>query len=110
VAEGYLEGWLVPGGDGTQEATGHLRRQPQVREEIIEAAQRSVLNPAFRSRYAWRSAHNVFAAAFSLLGDRKRAAVHFRSLGNAASDHPWHYFLNKTAAFQRHRTIALTRG
>jgi hypothetical protein len=110
VAEGHLERWLHLGGTGTQKAKRYMRRQPQVREEIVEAAHRSVLDPAFRSRYGWRSAHNVFAAAFSLMGERKRAAVHFRSLGNVASDHPWYYFADKSAAFRVNRTIALVRG
>ena len=109
IAEGHLEHWLDLGGATRTDSVKYLR-QPHIHREIIEAAEASVLNPAFRPCYAHVSAHGVFAMAFSQIGDYPRAAVHFRALGNVASDYPWSYFGDKVAAFERHRAIALAKG
>lgn len=108
VAEGYLERWLDTGGG--QPGSDYLLRQLNLRHEITEAAQRSVLSPAFRSRYGGVSGHGTFAALFSLLGDHEKAAVHFRLLGNAASEYPWSYFGDPAASFERFRNQALGKG
>jgi hypothetical protein len=107
VVLGHLERWLDVDGGAKGEA---YLRQPQVYHEIVEAAQRSVLAPAFRARFGWVFAHNAFAMILSLRGDHAMAAVHFRALGNAASEFPWGYLGDESAAFKRYRKAALAKG
>jgi hypothetical protein len=107
VADVHLERWLELGRDRAAEQ--YLRR-PEVHGEITEAAQTSVLHPAYRSRFGWISGHSAFAMLFSLIGDQPRAAVHFRALGDFASEIPWHYLDDPGAAFQHRRAIALAKG
>ncbi|TVT53916.1 hypothetical protein FNH05_11060 [Amycolatopsis rhizosphaerae] len=111
IAEWHLERWLEfrDGGDGERQGPAYLR-QPEVHQEIVDAAAWSVLNPAFERRLGWVSLHNTFAAAFSLIGDLPRAAEHFRAVGNLASRWPWAYFGDPAAAFERHRAAALAKG
>ncbi|WAL66566.1 hypothetical protein ORV05_01740 [Amycolatopsis cynarae] len=111
IAEWHLERWLEfrSGSDGDQRGLAYLR-QPEVHQEIVDAAAWSVLNPVFERRLGWVALHNTFAAAFSLIGDLPRAAPHFRAVGNLATRQPWAYFGDPAAAFERHRAAALAKG
>lgn len=106
VAEAHLEHWLDL---NKSERTEYLRR-PDVHRELVEAADRSVLHPAFRRTYGWVTVQGAFAALFSLIGDLPRAAVHFRALGNLASQYPWSYLGDPAEAYTRHRAAALAKG
>ncbi|MEU3981577.1 hypothetical protein AB0F77_15960 [Streptomyces sp. NPDC026672] len=107
VAEAHLEHWLDLKGKEREE---YLRRGP-VRAELVEAAERSALHPRFQRGYGWVSVQGHFAALFSLMGDRARAAACFRALGNLASTHPWSYLGgDPAAAYVKHRDDALARG
>jgi hypothetical protein len=103
IVEAYLELWTARG-------TEYLQRQLNLRNELIEAAERSVLHPAFRSRYGWVSGHNSLAALFGLIGDHQRAALHFQRVGDFVSEYPWSYFGDPVESFVMYRTLALGRG
>jgi hypothetical protein len=61
-----------------------------VQQEIIAAADKSVLHPNFVGGYHWPRAYGVFAALFGKIGDHERAAMCFRRLGDeVASEYPW---------------------
>lgn len=106
IAEVHLEQWLELGRGADQD---YLRR-PEVQRELADAADRSVLHPAYRPAYGWVKAHGYFAAVFSLAGDHARAAVHFRELGDLADTFPWTYLGDKAAEFTRRRELALRKG
>ena len=106
VAEAHLEHWMDLKGN---ERAEYLRR-PDVHQELVEAADRSVLHPAFRRSYGWVTVQGAFAAMLSLIGDLPRAAVHFRALGNLASEYPWSYLGKPADAYVRHRDAALAKG
>lgn len=106
IPEVHSEYWLSLRGG---ERDAYLRR-PEVQREVAEAALRSVLHPAFRQTYGWVSAHSHFAWAFSLAGDHRRAAVHFRALGGLGSEYPWAYGGDAEQQFTRHRDLALKKG
>lgn len=106
VAEAHMERWLELD-RGEDEA--YLRR-PEVQHEVAEMAARSVLHPAFRPVLGWTKAHGYFAAIFSLAGDHRRAAVHFRALGGYANEFPWVYLGDQAEQFVKHRDLALKRG
>ncbi|MGV9277008.1 hypothetical protein [Streptomyces griseosporeus] len=106
VAEAHFEHWYALKG---AERDAYLR-QPHVRTEVAEAADRSVFHPGFQRGYGWVSVTGCFAALFSLMGDLPRAAACFRLLGNLAGEYPWDYFGNAAQSYIRHRDAALARG
>ncbi|MFJ8270994.1 hypothetical protein ACIQ8G_11665 [Streptomyces sp. NPDC094154] len=107
VAEAHMEHWLEL--EAGRERTQYLR-QPHVHAELVEAAERSVAHPHFRPAYGWVTVQGCFAALFSLIGDRARAAAHFRALGNLASEYPWSYLGEPAEAYVKHRDAALAAG
>lgn len=106
IPEAHAEYWLSLRGG---ERDVYLR-WPEVQREVAEAALRSVLHPAFRPTYGWVGAHSHFAWVFSLAGDHRRAAVHFRALGGLADRYPWAYGGDAGQQFAKHRDLALKAG
>ncbi|MFJ2739080.1 hypothetical protein ACIO3O_05385 [Streptomyces sp. NPDC087440] len=108
VAEAHFEHWCALDGN---EATAYLRR-PDVRDSLLNAADKSVLHPAFRPGFHGVTTHNYFAFAHSVAGRHAEAAPHFRALGNCADEHPWLFLPghDAAAAFTKHRASALGRG
>ena len=107
VAEAHLEHW---GDLGDKNERVQYLRLPHVHQELVEAAERSVLHSAFARPFGWVTVQGAFAAMFSLIGDLPRAAVHFRALGNLATRYPWSYLGDPAAAYTRHRAAALAKG
>ncbi len=103
IADAHLErGYEMKAPERTQ-----YLRQPAVIRELQDAARRSVLHPAFRRVYGWVGAHSCFAAAFSLAGEYRMAAVHFRELGDLGSRYPWSYYGDAQRVLAQHRAAAL---
>jgi hypothetical protein len=92
--------------DAGAERKEYLRR-PEVMRELVEAAEASVLHPAFRRRYGWVGAHGYFAVIFSLAGEHARAAAHFQAMNGFASEYPWSQFADKAATYRKYRDLAL---
>lgn len=105
VIDAHLEHW-VGLGRGLK-AQRYLRRA-EVRDEIYQAAERSVQHPAFGKPYEWVLVRSTFAMVFSLLGDQQAAAQQFRALGRYASRHPWWYCNTPEESLQRRRAKALS--
>jgi hypothetical protein len=74
-----------------QSPTGYLR-QPWVREQLAQAVAQSVGHPAYRPVHGWVQAHSSFAYAWTLAGDRRRAAWHLAALDNRVTSYPWQYW------------------
>ncbi|WP_144125211.1 hypothetical protein [Catellatospora sichuanensis] len=106
IAHAHVEYWRDLRGS---ERAAYFRR-PDVAQELVEAAARSVLHPSFRPDYGWVGAHNHFAAVFSLAGDHRRARVHFEALGDLADRAPWAYLGDPAEQFARYRALAARRG
>ena len=70
-----------------------------VQKEIVAAAEKSVLHPDFNGGYHWPRAHGVYALLFAAMGQRERAAVHFKALGDARSEYPWQSASGDAAAY-----------
>ena len=104
VVDAHLEHWL---GIGRGFKGSRYLRQAQVREEIYQAAERSVMHPAFGKPYEWVLVRSTFAMIFSLLGDQRAAAQQFRALDRYASKHPWWYLDTPNESFLRRRAKAL---
>ncbi|MDR7280631.1 hypothetical protein [Catenuloplanes atrovinosus] len=87
VPLGHLEHWLEL--DDKKDAA--YLRSKAVRDEIYEAAHRSVWHPAFQRTVGWVHVMNVFAGLFSLLDDHRAALSQFAALGPLATGSPWNY-------------------
>lgn len=106
IVEGHIEHWIeLEKGAGA----GYFA-QPGVREEIYDAAERSVRHPDFRPGYCWIVAHNVFAFVFSLMKDYQAAASHFEIVHNLIATPYWSYVGDEHAVFLHHRARALREG
>ncbi len=106
VADGHIERVLDVG----EKKGGEYLRQPEIFAELVDAADRSVLHPAFRRTYGYYNAHNSFAYVFSLAGAYDRAAVHFRAIGGFATKLPWTYSGDAPGEFVKQRSAALGKG
>ena len=107
VVYGHLERWLHEDGGP---AGGRYLAGPFARNQIYEAATRSVWDPGFQHGYGWVMVRNTFAMAFSLLGDEPAAAAQFTALGRLASDEPWQYFGDAAQQFVKRRARALAKA
>jgi hypothetical protein len=114
---GSLQGALVPLAHleqtldlDSEQARKYLRSQP-VMDELIAAAAKSVLHPAFTNPYGWVGAHSAFAQVFSMADDLPKAAVHFRAMGNLGDKGCWGYLRgNEQTQFEHFRAKALAKG
>jgi hypothetical protein len=107
VAEAHIERWLnMP---DVSHVTAPVRTAA-ARAELSEAAQRSVLHPAFRPGYRFYSAHSTFAMAFTVAGLYAKSAPHFRAAGRYHAQYPWYYQQFPYLDLMVARGIALLRG
>ena len=107
AAEAHLEHWSELSAPEDQQYIS----APAIRQEVVAAATRSVLDPAFRPVYGWVTAHGFFALFWSVVGDWSAAAVHFRAVGDYDASLPWEYYYGEApSVYRRHRDTALARG
>lgn len=88
VALAHIEHWFDLKGAERQAYAA----SPRVRDELREAAHRSIWHPGFRKLPSWVQAVSALAMAFGLVHDEPAAASAFTVLGDLASDFPWFYF------------------
>ncbi|MEV6607810.1 hypothetical protein [Kutzneria sp. NPDC051319] len=102
VGYAHLEHAMAIGRDGRGEYLAG------VEAELDEAVRKSLLHPAFRPVPGWVAAHGVFAVLASWAGNQAKAAVHFRALGDLASNYPWaSCYTNPAGGFEELRSAAL---
>lgn len=83
----HLEKWLsLPSGDDAVYITSQ-----EVRDEVIAAAERSVLHPSFTPAHGWVPRANSFAMALEMTQAIDHAARVFDLLGDRVSRWPWFY-------------------
>ncbi|WBB67007.1 hypothetical protein [Micromonospora sp. WMMD812] len=108
VAEAHLEQALD--GDGLEAARTYLR-SPQVRQEINDAAHRSVRHPDFRHVHGWVWVRSLFAMAFVLIEEYAAAAEQFQALGPLGDEAMFGYIDgDHSKQFQRFRAEAYRKG
>ncbi|MEU4618386.1 DUF4034 domain-containing protein [Actinoplanes sp. NPDC023801] len=106
VAAAHIEYWLrLPSGEDQE----HMRH-PQVRQELIAAANQSVLHPSFRFVPGWPSRANTFAMALHMSGEFGWAARVFDVVGDHVTDWPWSYRGNAAKRFVSARKDAYAFG
>ncbi|MGO4428059.1 hypothetical protein AB4Z54_57425, partial [Streptomyces sp. MCAF7] len=79
---------------------------PEIQAELREAADHSILNPAYAVRPGWQHDFNMFAMALSLAGERHTVRRVFQALDGAYTTWPWTYFADPEKQFARHHRRA----
>jgi len=87
----HLEVWLSKGSDDEADAKRYSA-DADVREEIQEAARRSVLAPEFVADGVSMYALNVFACGLYTFGDEPGAAALAQRIGQRRAEFPWVYY------------------
>ncbi|GAA3839807.1 hypothetical protein GCM10022403_085080 [Streptomyces coacervatus] len=79
---------------------------PEIQDELLEAAERSILHPAHVRRPGWQEDFNIFAMALSLASERIALPRVFRELGGAYTSWPWRYMAEPEKMYARARRNA----
>ncbi|MEV6165180.1 hypothetical protein AB0L71_25305 [Streptomyces sp. NPDC052052] len=74
---------------------------PDIQAELRDAADHSILHPAYLRRPGWQADFNLFAMALSLAGERHTGRRVFRALDGAYTRWPWAYFAEPEKQFAR---------
>ncbi|MFK0108422.1 hypothetical protein [Streptomyces sp. NPDC091217] len=79
---------------------------PEIQDELLDAAERSILHPAYVRRPGWQQDFNMFAMALSLASERIALPRVFRELGGAYTPWPWRYMGRPEQMYARARRNA----
>lgn len=104
VAVYHVERWLELDGD---EPGRQYMTQPQVIQELRDAAARSVLHEDSRPGPLSVQAHSAFAMAFWLARREEEAAVHFRAIGDRITEFPWSFAFDEASGVEAVRARIL---
>lgn len=99
IAMAHIEDWV-------ESDDMSCLRTPAIQAELRDAADRSILHPAYARPPGWQHDFNVFAMALSLAGERHTAGRVFRALDGAYTEWPWTYFEEPEKQFARHHRRA----
>ncbi|MGW0868829.1 hypothetical protein [Streptomyces koelreuteriae] len=95
VAMAHIEDWV-------ESDERDCLQQPQIRAELREAAERSILHHAYERRLGWQGDYNMFAMALSLAGSSTASNV-FRELDGVITEWPWTFMADPDKAYARFR-------
>ncbi|MEU3794548.1 hypothetical protein [Streptomyces fructofermentans] len=97
VAMAYIEEWV-------ESERGDYLETSEIRAQLREAADHSILHPAYVRRPGWQHDFNMFAMALSLAEERHTVRRVFQALDGAYTRWPWVYFAEPEKQFaRRHR-------
>ncbi|MCX4395802.1 MULTISPECIES: hypothetical protein [unclassified Streptomyces] len=99
IAMAHIEEWVE------SEHAGCLET-PEIQAELRNAADHSILHPAYVRRPGWQQDFNMFAMALSLAGERHTVRRVFQALDGARTEWPWSYFAEPEKQFARHQRRA----
>jgi hypothetical protein len=107
IVDGHIEHWF----ELTGNAESKYFKDPAVRQEIMAAADRSVLHADFDRGPGWVHAMSMFALAFSMIEEWTLAKRCFLALGPYADEWGWQYLAGgEEKAFVTWRARAMERG
>ncbi|MFF2364706.1 hypothetical protein ACFVU0_18700 [Streptomyces sp. NPDC058122] len=95
VAMAHIEDWV-------ESERGNCLETPAIQAELREAADHSILHPAYARHPGWQHDFNMFAMALSLAGERHTARRVYQELDGAYTSWPWTYFAEPEKQFARH--------
>ncbi|MFF1449037.1 hypothetical protein ACFVYF_12920 [Streptomyces sp. NPDC058274] len=99
IAMAHIEEWV-------ESDEGDCLETPAVQAELRNAAEHSILHPAYAWARGWQHDFNTFAMALSLAGERHTARRVFQTLDGAFTKWPWTYFAEPEKQFARHHRRA----
>ena len=102
VADAHFEHAIDESGRANRYLSG-------VRDELTEAAERSVFHPAFQRTVGWVDVCQRFAFVFVMAGDKPTAARLFEATGPYIGKDPWQYFPDPLKMFHDTRKRAARR-
>ncbi|MFE2276499.1 hypothetical protein ACFXAE_04335 [Streptomyces sp. NPDC059454] len=99
IAMAHIEDWVESDHEDCLET-------PEIQAELREAADHSILHPAYVWRPGWQHDFNMFAMALSLAGERHTVRRVFRTLDGACTKWPWTFFADPEKEFARRQRRA----
>ncbi|MFF5955067.1 hypothetical protein [Streptomyces luteogriseus] len=97
IAMAYIEEWV-------ESDRGDYLVTSEIQAQLREAADHSILHPAYVRRPGWQQDFNMFAMALSLAGERHTVRRVFQTLDGAYTTWPWVFFAEPEKQFaRRHR-------
>ncbi|MGW5210225.1 hypothetical protein ACWEQO_03120 [Streptomyces sp. NPDC004051] len=99
IAMAHIEDWV-------ESDDGDCLETPEIQAELREAADRSILHPAYTWRPGWQHDFNMFAMALSLAGESHTVRRVFLTLDGAYTSWPWTYFAEPEKQFARRQRRA----
>lgn len=99
IAMAYIEEWVE------SDRGDHLHTS-EIQAQLREAADHSILHPAYAWPLGWQNDFNMFAMALSLAGERHTVRRVFQALDGAYTEWPWTYFGDPEKQFARHHRRA----
>ncbi|OKJ94528.1 hypothetical protein AMK26_32380 [Streptomyces sp. CB03234] len=94
IAMAHIEEWV-------ESDRGDCLVDPRVQAELRDAADHSILHPAYVRRPGWQGDFNMFAMALSLSGERHTIRRVFHALDGACTTWPWTYYAEPEKEFAR---------
>ncbi|WP_329122255.1 hypothetical protein [Streptomyces sp. NBC_01465] len=94
IAMARIEDWV-------ESDDGACLVAPEVRDELVEAAEHSILHPSYERSPGWQGDFNKFAMALSLSGEHHTLRRVFKELDGAYTPWPWRYLADPQAEFAR---------
>ncbi|MEU0603255.1 hypothetical protein ABZ484_34275 [Streptomyces sp. NPDC006393] len=99
IAMAHIEDWVESDRDD-------CLATPEIQDELLEAAEHSILHPAYVRRPGWQHDFNMFAMALSLACERIALPRVFRELQGAYTSWPWSYVGQPEKMYARARRNA----
>ncbi|MEV6425567.1 hypothetical protein [Streptomyces sp. NPDC051662] len=99
IAMAHIEDWVESDREDCLET-------PEIQAELRNAADHSVLHPAYARRPGWQHDLNMFAMALSLAGERHTVRRVFQALDGAYTSWPWTFFAEPEKQFARYQRRA----
>ncbi|GHE63885.1 hypothetical protein [Streptomyces capitiformicae] len=94
IAMAYIEEWV-------ESERGDYLETHEIQAQLREAADHSILHPAYVRRPGWQQDFNTFAMALSLADERHTVRRVFQALDGAYTKWPWTYFAEPEKQFAR---------
>ncbi|MGW2552621.1 hypothetical protein [Streptomyces sp. NPDC001635] len=99
IAMAHIEDWV-------ESSRQNCLVTPEIQDELLEAAERSILHRAHVRRPGWQEDFNTFAMALSLASESIALPRVFRVLGGAYTPWPWKYMSQPEKMYARARRNA----
>ncbi|MFE7160860.1 hypothetical protein [Streptomyces sp. NPDC057636] len=99
IAMAYIEDWV-------ESDSEDCLVTPEIQDELLDAAERSILHTAYVRRPGWQEDFNIFAMALSLASESIALPRVFRELQGAYTSWPWKYMAQPEKMYARARRNA----